>query len=140
MVNHRLGEEMRLPTLSAILLALVPILTSSSAIAQDFVFPVTFNTQEIASNGTTLHVRIGGKGPAVLLLHGYGETGDMWAPLARELMRDHTVIVPDLRGMGLSARPAAGYDKKMQGYDMAGLLDALKVSKVDLVTHDIGNM
>jgi pimeloyl-ACP methyl ester carboxylesterase len=42
--------------------------------------------------------------------------------------------------MGLSARPATGYDKKTQGYDVAGLLDALKVDKVDLVTHDIGNM
>jgi pimeloyl-ACP methyl ester carboxylesterase len=34
----------------------------------------------------------------VVLLHGYGETGDMWAPLAADLARDHTVIVPDLRG------------------------------------------
>jgi pimeloyl-ACP methyl ester carboxylesterase len=73
-------------------------------------------------------------------LHGYGETGDMWAPLAVDLARDHLVIVPDLRGMGLSAKPAAGYDKKTQGQDIAGLLDALKVGKVDLVTHDIGNM
>ncbi|WP_260599254.1 alpha/beta fold hydrolase [Sphingomonas endolithica] len=55
-------------------------------------------------------------------------------------MRDHTVIVPDLRGMGLSAKPAGGYDKKTQGFDMSGLLDALEIKKVDLVTHDIGNM
>jgi hypothetical protein len=55
----------------------------------------------IATNGTTLHVRIGGMDPAVVMLHGYGETGDMWVPLAIELARDHTVIVPDLRGMGL---------------------------------------
>jgi len=76
----------------------------------------------------------------ITFLHGYGETGDMWAPLARDLMRDHTVIVPDLRGVGLSARPDTGYDKKTQGADMAGMLDALKIDKVDLVTHDIGNM
>jgi pimeloyl-ACP methyl ester carboxylesterase len=116
------------------------LVASSSAVAQDFVFPGNFRNQEIATNGTTLHVRIGGAGPAVVLLHGYGETGDMWAPLARELARDHTVIVPDLRGMGLSAKPAAGYDKKTQGFDIAGVLDALKVGQVDLVTHDIGNM
>ena len=103
-------------------------------------YPASFATREIATNGTTLHVRIGGKGPAVLLLHGYGETGDMWAPLAADLMRDHRVIVPDLRGMGLSERPAGGYDKKTQGQDMAGVLDALKVGKVDVVAHDIGNM
>jgi pimeloyl-ACP methyl ester carboxylesterase len=64
----------------------------------------------------------------------------MWAPLAADLSRDHLVIVPDLRGMGLSARPAGGYDKKTQGHDMAALLDALKVGRTDLVTHDIGNM
>jgi pimeloyl-ACP methyl ester carboxylesterase len=74
------------------------------------------------------------------LLHGYGETGDMWAPLAAQLVRDHTVIVPDLRGLGLSSRPAGGYDKKTQAQDMAGVLDSLKIDKVDLVTHDIGNM
>ena len=93
-----------------------------------------------ATNGTKLYVRVGGKGPAVVLLHGYGETGDMWAPLAAKLVRDHTVIVPDLRGMGLSERPAGGYDKKTQGQDIAGVLDALKIEKADLVTHDIGNM
>jgi pimeloyl-ACP methyl ester carboxylesterase len=48
--------------------------------------------------------------------------------------------VPDLRGMGLSARPAAGYDKKTQGSDIAGVLDALRIERCDLVTHDIGNM
>ncbi|HEY3011439.1 MAG TPA: alpha/beta hydrolase [Gemmatimonadales bacterium] len=64
----------------------------------------------------------------------------MWSPLAAKLVSHHTVIVPDLRGMGLSARPSGGYDKKTQGHDIAGVLDALKIEKVDLVTHDIGNM
>lgn len=103
-------------------------------------YPAEFKTQEIETNGTTLHVRIGGTGPAVTLLHGYGETGDMWVPLATELARDHTVIVPDLRGMGLSAKPENGYDKKTQGQDIAGVLKALNVEKTDVVTHDIGNM
>ena len=103
-------------------------------------YPVSFHTQEIVTNGTTIHVRVGGKGPAVVLLHGYGETGDMWSPLAAELVRDHQVIVPDLRGLGLSAKPKGGFDKKTQGEDVAGVLDALHVSKADVVTHDIGNM
>lgn len=132
------GEAMKLSVFAAMLfgMSLAPL----PAVAQDFVFPQGFQTQEVATGGTTLHVRIGGKGPAVLLLHGYGETGDMWAPLARDLMRDHTVIAPDLRGMGLSAKPASGYDKKAQGAEMARMLDALKIGQVDLVTHDIGNM
>jgi pimeloyl-ACP methyl ester carboxylesterase len=50
------------------------------------------------------------------------------------------VVVPDLRGMGLSSHPAGGYDKKTQGVDVARVLDALKIDKADLVTHDIGNM
>jgi pimeloyl-ACP methyl ester carboxylesterase len=75
-----------------------------------------------------------------LLLHGFGTTGDMWAPLAPALVADHTVIVPDLRGLGLSSKPAGGYDKKTQGRDVAGVMDALAVSRADFVTHDIGNM
>jgi len=120
--------------------ALAVVFLSSSAPAAIQPFPAEFKTETIATNGARIYVRIGGAGPAVVLLHGYGETGDMWAPLAARLSRDHTVIVPDLRGLGLSSRPARGYDKKTQGEDVAGLLDALKVDKVDLVTHDIGNM
>jgi len=103
-------------------------------------FPAGFHAAQIATNGTSLYVRVGGHGPAVLMLHGFGDTGDMWAPLAAVLAKDHTVIVPDLRGMGLSAHPDAGYAKKNQALDIAGVLDRLKIEKADLVTHDIGNM
>jgi len=127
-------------TLSVLSLLSVLVLAGMPARARVEPFPPAFKTEMIAANGTKLYVRVGGTGPAVVLLHGYGETGDMWAPLAAQLARDHTVIVPDLRGMGLSERPAGGYDKKTQGQDIAGILDALKIGKVDLVTHDIGNM
>jgi pimeloyl-ACP methyl ester carboxylesterase len=60
--------------------------------------------------------------------------------LAAEIARNHTVIVPDLRGMGLSSHPEAGYDKKTQAGDVARVLESLKIEKTDLVTHDIGNM
>ncbi|MBI1330163.1 MAG: alpha/beta fold hydrolase [Alphaproteobacteria bacterium] len=92
------------------------------------------------TNGTTIHVRVGGHGPAVLLLHGFGDTGDMWAPVAAELMKTRTVIVPDLRGIGLSAHPETGYTKLNQAKDVAGILSQLKIQKTELVTHDIGNM
>jgi len=108
--------------------------------AQSFTYPSDFTTKDISTNGTTIHVRVGGKGPAVVLLHGYGETGDMWLPMAIDLARDHTVIVPDLRGLGLSAKPAGGFDKKTQALDVAGVLDALKIDRADVVAHDIGNM
>lgn len=108
--------------------------------AQVPAYPAGFTVREIPTNGTTLHVRIGGNGPAVVLLHGFGNTGDMWAPLAADLMRDHTVIVPDLRGFGLSAKPDSVYDKKTQAADVAGVLDSLHVVRTDVVAHDIGNM
>jgi pimeloyl-ACP methyl ester carboxylesterase len=103
-------------------------------------FPSSFHAQEIKTNGTTLHVRVGGQGPAVVMLHGFGDTGDMWSPAAAALVKNHTVVVPDLRGMGLSAHPEQGYTKKNQAVDITGVMDALKIQSADLVTHDIGNM
>jgi len=103
-------------------------------------FPPEFQVRDIETNGTTIRVRVWGEGPAVVLLHGYGETGDMWAAMAADLVRDHRVIVPDLRGLGLSAKPAGGFDKKTQAGDLAGVLAALGVAQIDLVAHDIGNM
>ncbi|MFJ9451578.1 alpha/beta fold hydrolase [Herbaspirillum sp. NPDC101397] len=103
-------------------------------------FPAGIKSQKISVNGALLNVRVGGQGPAVVMLHGYGETGDMWAPLAIKLMKDHTVVVPDLRGMGRSDHPAGGYDKKNQARDIAGVLDTLKIGNVSVVAHDIGNM
>jgi pimeloyl-ACP methyl ester carboxylesterase len=103
-------------------------------------FPAGVRIQEIKTDGATIHVRVGGTGPAVVLLHGFGDTGDMWAPVAQVLIKSHTVVVPDLRGMGLSSHPETGYDKKTQARDIAKVMDALGIEKADLVTHDIGNM
>ena len=103
-------------------------------------FPSNFSVQEIPANGTTLHVRVGGTGPAVVLLHGFGDTGDMWAPLAGSLVADHTVIVPDLRGMGLSAVAEHGFEKINQAKDIADILDKLHIARAAIVGHDIGNM
>lgn len=126
------------PTLAAAAFSL--LLSAHSALARVPPYPATFRTQEIATNGATIHVRIGGSGPPVVLLHGYGETGDMWAPMAADLMRDHTVVVPDLRGLGLSSKPAGGFTKMTQAEDVAGVLDRLKITAADIVAHDIGNM
>jgi pimeloyl-ACP methyl ester carboxylesterase len=111
-----------------------------SASAEVASFPRSFRVQDIPVDGATIHVRVGGKGPAVVMLHGFGDTGDMWAPAAEVLIDNHTVIVPDLRGMGLSSHPDAGYDKKRQARDIAQVMDKLGVEKAAFVTHDIGNM
>lgn len=103
-------------------------------------WPESFGAKQMAVTGGTQYVRVAGQGPAVLLLHGFGDTGDMWVPLAIALVKDHTVIVPDLRGMGLSSHPEDGYEKVAQARELAGILDQLRVQELALVTHDIGNM
>jgi pimeloyl-ACP methyl ester carboxylesterase len=110
------------------------------AAAQVEPFPSSFRSQDIETDGARLHVRVGGQGPVVVLLHGFGDTGDMWALLAANLARDHTVVVPDLRGMGLSSHPAGGYDKKTQAADIRSVLTQLGHDRAAVVGHDIGTM
>ena len=100
-----------------------------------------FATRTVAmQDGAQIFVRTGGSGPAVVLIHGFGDTGDMWGPLAAQLAKTHTVIVPDLRGMGRSSRAASGYDKKSQARDIRTVLTALGQDRADVVGHDIGTM
>jgi pimeloyl-ACP methyl ester carboxylesterase len=111
-------------------------------------FPNSFRTQDVATAGATIHVRSGGSrapgGPVVVLLHGFGDTGDMWAPLAAALAPDHALVVPDLRGMGLSSHPDSGpgqaYDKRTQAGDVRAVLAALGHDHATIVGHDIGTM
>lgn len=128
-----MSKILRLVVLSAAVIA-------SHAFAQVPAYPTGFKSQAISTQGATLNVRVGGSGPAVVLIHGFADTGDMWAPLAAALAKDHTVVVPDLRGMGLSSKPEGGYDKKNQAGDIRGILDALRIDKADIVGHDIGTM
>ncbi|KRC82845.1 alpha/beta hydrolase [Sphingomonas sp. Root241] len=132
---NRLLAKFPFSFLAAALLAV-----SAPAQAQELPYPAEFRTEEIEANGVTIHVRIGGSGPAIVLIHGFGESGDMWSPLAASLTRNHTVVVPDLRGMGRSSKPAGGFSKMNQATDIAELMDALKIVQSDVVAHDIGNM
>lgn len=103
--------------------------------------PSSFQARTIHSpQDAEIFVRYGGHGPVVLLLHGYAENSDSWAPLAEDLMKDHTVVVPDLRGIGRSSKPAGGYDKKTQAQDIRAVVTALGYDRTFVVAHDIGNM
>src|SRR5258707_9600343 len=105
------SSGIKAPTLLGIALAAVPpqIATAHPAL------PSTFKSQIVHTPaGADIFVRSAGTGPVVVLIHGYAETSDSWAPLAAELVKTYTVIVPDLRGIGSSSRPAGGYDKKTQ--------------------------
>src|SRR5882757_10222265 len=103
--------------------------------------PSTFKSQIVHSPaGADIFVRSAGVGPVVVLLHGYAETSDSWAPLAAELVKTYTVVVPDLRGIGHSSRPPAGYDKKTQAADIRAVVTALGHDRTSVVSHDIGIM
>lgn len=91
-------------------------------------------------NGTRLHYLVAGQGDPVLLLHGYAQTSHMWRPLIPQLARTHTVIAPDLRGFGDSAKPQSGYDKKTLAQDVHALARLLGHGRVGVVGHDIGLM
>ncbi|SCK13445.1 Pimeloyl-ACP methyl ester carboxylesterase [Variovorax sp. HW608] len=124
----------------ALALGLMALAMALPAHAQPAPYPPNFKRQQIQLEDVAMHVRIGGSGPAVVLIHGFGDTGDMWAPLAAALAKDHLVVVPDLRGMGLSSKPAGGYEKKNQAADIRAVLDKLGIDKADIVGHDIGTM
>jgi pimeloyl-ACP methyl ester carboxylesterase len=64
----------------------------------------------------------------------------MWIPLFDEFGKDYTIIAPDMRGLGESSRPTAGYDKKTIAADIHELVKSLGYQKIDLVGHDIGLM
>jgi pimeloyl-ACP methyl ester carboxylesterase len=102
-------------------------------------------TETIASrfadiDGVKLHYLTAGKGPAVLLLHGYAETSLMWKPIIPVLAERFTVIAPDLPGIGDSDIPANGLDMKTAAIRMHGLARSLGVEKAEVVGHDIGLM
>jgi pimeloyl-ACP methyl ester carboxylesterase len=98
-------------------------------------------TEKIADvDGVKINYKIAGRGPVVVLLHGYAQTSHMWLPLMPLLAKSHTVIAPDLRGAGGSERTAIGYDKKTLAKDIRNLVRQLGYEQVSVVGHDIGLM
>src|SRR6266480_207507 len=83
-------------------------------------------TETIANvDGVKINYKIGGRGPVVVLLHGYAQTSHMWIPLMPSLGASHTVLAPDLRGIGNSERAPGGYDKKTMAKDIHELVHQL---------------
>lgn len=107
---------------------------------------ITVNAQRQISdrfanvNGVRLHYLIAGKGEPVILLHGFAQTSRMWRPLILELAKTHTVVAPDLRGFGSSAKPTSGYTKKVMAQDIHALATTLGLRRASVVGHDIGLM
>ena len=104
-------------------------------------FPPGFHTEEIETNGATIHVRVGGQGRRSCCCTASATPATCGRRWPRRSAQTTRSIVPDLRGMGLSAHPDGGYDKKNAGAPTSpASWTRSKIEKADLVTHDIGNM
>jgi pimeloyl-ACP methyl ester carboxylesterase len=90
-------------------------------------------------NGIRLHYVIGGEGAPLVLLPGWPETWWGYHKIMPELARHYRVIVVDLRGMGGSSRPEAGYDKKTMAADVQALVTQLGYKSAHIAGHDIGS-
>jgi pimeloyl-ACP methyl ester carboxylesterase len=100
--------------------------------------PSRIALKRISTNGIETTVAVAGSGPAVLLLHGFPHTWEVWRSVIGPLAERHRVIAPDLRGLGGATRAEDGYDAGTLAVDAAGVLDALGESVADVVAIDLG--
>ena len=98
----------------------------------------TFTSRYIDTGQVRLHAVIGGDGPPLLLIHGWPQKWYAWRMLMPTLARDFQVIAVDQRGIGLSDKPADGYDSATLANDMVGLMDALGHQRFALYGTDVG--
>lgn len=99
-----------------------------------------FTNQYAMVNGIRLHYVEGGTGMPLVCLPGWPQTWYSYQPVALELAKSYRVLIVDIRGMGSSDKPQAGYDKKTMAADIAALLQQLGLPKVHIMGHDIGGM
>jgi pimeloyl-ACP methyl ester carboxylesterase len=108
---------------------------------QDLSFEIdnmTFSHHTASVNGIQMHYVIGGQGDPVVLLHGWPQTWYEWHKVMPALAKNYTVIVPDLRGLGDSSKPASGYDSNTTAEDIHQLVTQLGFNDIFLVGHDLG--
>ncbi len=101
-------------------------------------FTRTFTSRYVDTGEVRLHAVVGGQGPPLLLIHGWPQTWYAWRMLMPALARNFTLVVPDQRGIGLSDKPASGYDSGTLANDMVGLMDALGHQRFALYGTDVG--
>jgi pimeloyl-ACP methyl ester carboxylesterase len=99
-----------------------------------------FTNQYATVNGVRLHYVEGGTGMPLVCLPGWPQTWFSYRPVALELTKTYRVLIVDIRGMGSSAKPQSGYDKKTMAADIAALLQQLGLPSVHIMGHDIGGM
>jgi len=100
--------------------------------------PIASRTSDVA--GLKFHYLFAGRGPAVIMLHGYTQTSRMWRPIIPLMAKKFTMIAPDVPGIGDSAIPRGGLDMKTAAIRIHTLAKALGIGKARVVGHDIGLM
>ncbi|WP_030661750.1 alpha/beta fold hydrolase [Streptomyces cellulosae] len=99
-----------------------------------------FTSHHADVNGVRLHYVTGAQGEPLVLLGGWPQTWWQFHKIMPALARDYRVIAVDLRGMGGSSKPRAGYDKKTMAQDIRELVRRLGHETVNIAGHDIGAM
>jgi pimeloyl-ACP methyl ester carboxylesterase len=97
-----------------------------------------FASETATVNGITLHYVRGGKGPVVILIHGFPQDWFEYRAIMPRLAKRFTVITVDLRGIGKSTASAGGYDAANMAEDIHQLISKVKLERVFIVGHDIG--
>ena len=102
-----------------------------------------FSTQTLSGDGTDIHLVVGGKGPPLLLLHGYPQTHVCWHRVAPILADSFTIVAPDLRGYGDSGKPATNaahepYSKRRMAADQIRVMKQLGFERFFVAGHDRG--
>ena len=116
------------------------LLCVSSVLAQRASAGSMIVSRDAEADGVKLHYLTAGRGPTVILLHGYTQTSRMWRPIIPLLAEKFRVIAPDLPGIGDSAIPVEGLDMKTAAIRVHALAKSLGVEKARVVGHDIGLM
>jgi len=102
--------------------------------------PAGWTDGYVMANGIRIHYwRTGGDKPVLLMAHGSSDDGLCWTNLAKELVDDYDIILPDARGHGLSDPPRKSDSADAQAEDLAGLIRALKLKKPILMGHSMGS-
>jgi len=99
-----------------------------------------FRDQMVRAGEINIHAVIGGKGPPVLLLHGFPQTWWEWRKVMPRLAETNTVVAVDLRGAGHSDCPQGGYDKVTMAADVHAVMQAFGFERYAVCGHDIGAM
>jgi pimeloyl-ACP methyl ester carboxylesterase len=103
--------------------------------------PTEIASRTLNVEGVQLHYLTAGKGPAVLLFHGYTQTSRMWRPIISLLSEKFTVIAVDLPGIGDSSIPTDNKtDMITAAKQIHDLVRSLKIDKARVVGHDVGLM